>query len=195
MITKIYFPVANTASLSSATDIVMTTDDYENAIIDNVYRNKTMMDDFTKHGFSVRNNNYYGVDYKDNNKRDVNDYIEYYELEALVTMHTGVDIDINHFDTLVETKKMSILSLNINPNDMDYDVESEINMWMGDSDRVNSDNTIDNQKKILSLEGKNIKIDVNDKKYFLENCKIIKNNSDRNNPLNIFIIVEKINKL
>lgn len=195
MITKIYFPVANTASLTSATDIQMTTDEYEDAIIDNAYRNKAMMDDFTRHGFSVRNNNYYGVNYVDNSKRDINDYIEYYGIEALVTMHTGADININYFEALVESEKMTILSLNINPNDMEYDVESEINMWIGDSERVNSDNTIDNQKKILSLEGKNIKIDVDDNKYFLKNCKIIKNNSDRNNPLNIFIIVEKISKL
>lgn len=194
MITKIYFPVANTALLTSNTNINMTTDEYERAFVDNVVKNKNMMDDFTTHGFNIKNNRYYGVNYN-NEVRDANDYIEYYEAEAMVNLHTGGDIDSYYLDTLVESERMLILSLNVNPNGLDYDIESEFNMWIGESDRINNDTNLSNQTKLSSLEGKNIKIEVEDSLYFLENCKIIQNNSDRNNPLNVIVIIEKITKL
>ena len=194
MITKIYFPVADTASLTSNADVNMTTDEYERAFVDNVNRNRDMMDDFTAHGFKVRNNKYYGVEYN-NDVRDANDYIEYYEAEALVKRHTGNDVDVYFFEDLNESERMSILSINVNPNSLDYDVESEINMWIGESDRINNDTNLTNQAKISALEGKNIKILIGKEFFMLSNCKILQNNSDRNNPLSVIIIIEKITKI
>lgn len=191
MITKIYFPVANTAALTSSTNVDMSTEDYENAIVENCYRNKAMMDDFTTHGFNMRNRTYYGVEYSDDDKSNIQDYIEYHEIEALVKLHTGNDINIEYFNKLVDSEKMSILSININPTDMDYDVESELNMWIGDSDKINK-SALDNQTKMLSLEGKNIKIKIDESIFLMENCKILKNDGDRNNPFSIIIIIEKI---
>lgn len=194
MITKIYFPVANTAALTSDTNVDMTAEDFENAVIENAYRNKAMMDDFTVHGFNMRNRTYYGVEYRNEDNSNVQDYMEFHEIEALVKLHTGGDIDITHFENLVESEKMSILSININPTDMDYDVESEINMWMGDSDKINKSN-LDNQTKMLSLEGKNIKIKVNETIFKMENCKILRNDSDRNNPFSFIVIIEKVSNI
>ena len=71
MLTKIYFPFTNTDLLNYESDINLTTDAYDSMIADNFNRNKSMMNDFTNYGFSVKNNSYYGVDYTQE-KREIN---------------------------------------------------------------------------------------------------------------------------
>lgn len=191
MLTKIYFPFTNTDMLSYESDINLTTDAYDSMIADNFNRNKSMMNDFTNYGFSVKNNNYYGVDYTQE-KREINDCLDFSETEALVTNVNGSDVDTNFFNDALNDGRMKLLSINVNPNSIDFDVASEIKLWIGESDNINYDKTLDNKTKLSSLQGRDLLIDVEERKLKLSNCKIIQNNSSKKSPINLIIIVEKI---
>ena len=195
MITKIYFPILNTDSMTYESDIKLTNEAFDSMVNDNFQRSRGLMNDFYKNGFSARNNNYYNSD-PYNTKRDysnVSDYIEYSEAEALIKEYNKSDITSETFQSLINTQKMCILELNVNPNSIDYDVETEIKTWIGDSNNINSMPNIDNKQKLNTLMGKDIEVDVSELgKIKMCNCKIIQDNSTRNSPMNIIVIVEKI---
>ena len=194
MLTKIYFPFGNTDFLNYETDINLTTETYDAMIADDFNRNKSMMNDFTKYGFSVKNNSYYGVDYSQENK-EIKDCIDYSETEALVTNVNGEDIDDDFFISALNDGRMKLISLNVNPNSVDFDVASDIKMWISESNNINNDRFLDNKTKLNALQTKDLLIDVGDKKYKLNNCKIIQDGSTTKSPINIIVIVEKITNI
>lgn len=196
MITKIYFPIVNTDSLSYGSGMTLSNEEYEYMVNDNFQKNRAMMNDFYQHGFSVKSNNYYGVDSSFNEHRDyshVSDCIEYSEAEALINDYNKSEINSEFFNNIINNQKMCILELNINPNSTDYDVSTEINLWIGESNKINNNLILDNKQKLSTLQGRDICVDVpNYNKIKLNNCKILKDNSTKNTPMNIIIIVEKI---
>lgn len=193
MITKIYFPIVNTDNLTYETDINLTVDDYNDMINDNFHRNRQMMNDFYKHGFEIKNNNYYGVDYSNKSNDSPNDCIEYGEAEASINDYNKNEINTQFFNNLITNEKMSMLEININPNNVDYDVESEIKMWVSESNNINNNINIDNKTKLSTLQGRDIGVDVEGiGRIVLLNCKVLKDNSTKNSPMNIVVIVEKI---
>ena len=96
------------------------------------------------------------------------------------------------FYNLANNNKMNILQLNINPTNIDYDLYSELKMWIGDSNNIQNNNNLTNKEKIVNLPGKNLKIIINNDWFNLENCKIIKNKVDKNFPFRIFILIENL---
>ena len=154
-----------------------------------------MMNDFYQNGFNVRENNYYGAD-RNTNKIDYNkvsDCVTYNEAEACVNDYNRSELNAEFIENLVNSERMCILEMNINPNSLDFDVASEVKLWIGDSNNINQSPNLDNKQKLTTLQGRDINMDVpgyNTVK--LNNCKILQDNSTQKSPMNVIIIVEKI---
>lgn len=195
MITKIYFPIVNTDSLTYESDIKLTNEAYDAMVSDNYQRSRGIMNDFYQNGFSARNNNYYGMNTY-GQRRDysnVSDYVEYMDAEALLTEYGKGDLTKDTIVNFIDNQKMCILEININPDSIDYDVETEVKTWIGDSNNINRNTSIDNKQKMNILSGKDIEVDVPEVgRINLMNCKILQDNSTRNSPMNVIVIVEKI---
>jgi hypothetical protein len=195
MITKIYFPIINTDSLKYESDINLTVEEYEHMVNDHYARNRGRMNDFYQNGFSVRDNNYFGVD-KNTNRVDYNnisDCVEYSEAEACVNDYNKSELNVDFIENLINNERMCILEMNINPNSLDFDVASEIKLWIGDSNNINQSTSLDNNQKLTTLQGRDINMDVHGyNRVKLNNCKILQDNSTQRAPMNVIIIVEKI---
>lgn len=196
MITQISFPIINSDSIDFTSDVNMSKEEYENMVIDNFERNKHMMNDFEKYGFSIKGNDYYGVNKNNINDNNVNDCISYSKFEALVSNVNGGDMQYDELYTIADNESMSLINININPNSIEFDAESEVKLWIGESDGINFDKTLDNKTKFSSLPKRDIRVYIenSDKFIVLNNCKIVENRSSKNFPLNIIIIVEKITR-
>ena len=131
-------------------------------------------------------------DNKKNANDNINDFIKYEECEVYINDANDNDVSEEMFYNLATNNKMNILQLNINPTNIDYDLYSELKMWIGDSNNIQNNNNLTNKEKIVNLPGKNLKIIINNDWFNLENCKIIKNKVDKNFPFRIFILIEKL---
>lgn len=197
MITKIYFPIINTDSLTYESNFDLSVDTYRKMVNDNYEQTRGMMNDFYQHGFSAMNNNYYDSGY--NGRRDysdVRDYIEYSEAEAMISDYNKKELNEEFFNNIINNEKMCILEIDINPNSLDYDTTTEINLWIGDSNNINKNLTLDNKQKLSTLQGRDLMIDVpNYNRLKLHNCKVLQDNSNKQHPMNIITIVEKITNI
>lgn len=118
---------------------------------------------------------------------------DFYDAEAFITDSKKVDVGADYFNKHLEKGDMFILIININPNSMDEDTESELRFWVGDSKGIHSDKSLDNKTKLLSLPPRNLEIDLgNDNWKTLVNCKILQDFSDKKYPYNFAAIIEKI---
>ena len=117
----------------------------------------------------------------------------------------GDDEDVT-VDTLYEylnKGKKFILKVNINPNSLDEDAESEIRNWMDDSRKVLNDKLLDERTMLLSLPLRDFIIDTdldknNDKLpiFHILGCKIIQIYSKQQSGFDFYfaMMCEKIKK-
>lgn len=197
MITKLYFHVINSESMNFDSDIHMTNEQYDEMTYENFQKNQYMMKDFERYGFSIKNNMYYNA-YNDapelfnNNEKE-----KYSECEAFIQIMNSnknfYSAEESNFYELLENGKLSIMTININPNSLEYDAESELRLWIGESNRINSDKNLDLRTKHMSLPKRDIRVKINENTILLmNNCKMIGDNSNSSYPFNLTIAVELI---
>ena len=190
MIVKLFFPVLNTDDINSNSDINLDVDDYSNMLDEQLKINNFLLNDFHEKGFNSKQ--YYYVSQDIIREKELN--LEYYECEAFVKAHNGSDLTEDELCLLSEHEKMGVILLNINPNSLEYEVYSDLKTWLNESVNIINENAIDNRNKITLLPYRDLKLEINNKNYFLSNCKIIENKSSEKFPFNFVLLIEKIIK-
>ena len=171
----------------------LTAEEYGNMEYEHFRRTDRQVERFVdnmRHGIS--NVNPYG-----NRMRDVSDVqhpdIYYNDEEIEVLVLDANRNDISEEDLLGKTRggKMFILILNINPNTLSGDAESEIRLWMDDSNKVINDSSLPDHVKIKSLPGREYGIVTGNRLVRVVNCKMVEDYSNRKQPYFFAMIVEK----
>ena len=191
MLIKLLFPTLSTENINCDSDINMSVDEYSNAIIDNFNQNKDAIDDMFKYG--NKNNMIYFNNNQDY-KSEIFDSIKFGECEVQITKLNNGPLSLETLNEYAESNRMVILSLNVNPDTVDYDIYTDMKMWINDSTKIHNDNRLTKNEQINALPIKGLKIDVNGIIFNLETCKIIQNNYTPKTPFNFIVLVEKITK-
>ena len=129
--------------------------------------------------------------------RDVSDvqhpdiYYNDEEIEVLVLDANRKDISEDELIAKTQGGKMFILILSINPNTLSGDAESEVRLWMDDSNKVINDNSLPDHVKIKSLPGREYGIVAGNRVVRVTNCKMVEDYSSPKQPYHFAIIVEK----
>ncbi len=117
------------------------------------------------------------------------------EFEALVLDSNKKEFNEEKFYQLYEEGKNFVVILNVNPESIDFDAESEIKYWLDDSLAIWEDEKLDKKTKLLSSPTRELKIVLSDgNKYTLNNCKIFEDYSTDKYPIYFAMFVEKITK-
>lgn len=192
MIANIFIPVADTESAKFEFQGNLSREAYENMVYENFRRTDKQVDAFMhrdrNRGFvydveDEQNGEYYDDSFND---KDV-------EFEALLLDSDRNDFEEDELFDLADSENMFVLIINVNPDGLDEDAESEIKYWLEDSLRVWRDEEIDKRTKLLTSPPRDLKIVLSDgNKYTLKNCKIFEDYSDDRFPLYFALIVEKI---
>ena len=192
MLTNLIIPVQDTESAQFKYDGTLTRDAYEDMVLDKFRRTDKQIDAFL-HRDRSRDFSYDLQDGSDYNGYYEGDEDNEVEVQALL-----LDSDRNNFDEdflfdKADEEDMFVLIININPEGLDEDAESEIKYWLDDSYRVLGDEELDSETKLKALPPRDLKIVLSDgNKYTLKNCKIFEDYSDDRYPLYFATIVEKI---
>ena len=202
MIVKLVFDILNTENRSFEYKGDLSNEEYARRLQD--YVNTT--------GRDVENMLYYGV--TNTNNKSLYESTKDIQLETIDKECDALLLDINN-NVIDETNliehvndgKMFIIKINIDPNTLDMDGESEIKFWLDDSCRVLNDNLLPDDVKLKRLPQRNLRIKVKiddntqdtDEKniryntYYLEDCRIIQNNFSEKYKYFFTLIIKKIN--
>ena len=192
MLTNLIIPVQDTESAEFRYDGNLTREAYETAVLDHFNKTDRQIDAFL-HRDRSRNNFTYDL-----NDNGYNEYNEIYtdnevEVEALLLDGNRVDFKEDFLFDMIDEGRMFILIVNINPEGINEDAESEIKYWLEDSFRVWNDDTIDRSTKLKVTPPRDLKIKLSDgQTYTLGNCKIFEDYSDDRFPLYFAMLVERI---
>ena len=113
------------------------------------------------------------------------------EVECIVLNARREEVNSDFFKKHVDTGKMFILNINLNPDTMSGDAKSETRYWAEDSRRVLNDHTLSEEMQLRTLQPRYFFIEDGENEILLNNCKIIQIYSNKKNPFNYAIIVEK----
>ena len=192
MLTNLIIPVQDTESAQFKYDGTLTRDAYEDMVMDKFRRTDKQIDAFLHRDRSrefyhdISNDVGSGGYYEFNDDNEV-------EVQALLLDSNRNNFDEDFLFDKVDEEDMFVLIVNINPEGLDEDAESEIKYWIDDSFRVLDDDELDSETKLKALPPRYLKIELSDgNKYTLKNCKIFEDYSDEKYPLYFAIIVEKI---
>lgn len=182
---KFVIPVIDTeAGNYDYTGRDFTADEYFDMIRSRVAKTNRAMDEFAfnyRNGFSIdRNSNLNRglYDIENVNKNIDIDYT-FSESEALILDGDDNDIEIKDLYEYEKAGKKFLLKININPNSLDEDAESELRKWLDESSKVLNDGLLDNKTMLLSLPLRNFIIDTDtdgdDTKpiFHISNCRVI----------------------
>ena len=163
---------------------------YINMLNANYNESSNDIDAYMNNGYKAnRNYSYYQ---KVNYNNDKN-YYSYNKVESNISDINDNNIDKNEILLYYNKQDMFVLILNINPDTLDEDSESEIKFWIRDSMKINNDQTMDDDLKIISLPNRNLKIEIDNKIFVLNKCRILDNYSDiKIGKIKFAILVEKI---
>lgn len=199
MIAKLYFPISETSNLNFDTDVQMSDEEYFNAIADNTYSNEGAMRAFEQGYINQGYKNPYMKSYERRYSQDEKtiECDAFGEMEVSINDYNGKIVDENYFQDLVDSQKMTMLTISFNPNSDNYNALAEIHYWIGDSNLISNDNTLNNRAKMAALPGRSVKLKTPENKtYALNNCKILQDISDKKTePIKIITIVEKIENI
>lgn len=192
MLTNLIIPVQDTESAKFNYDGNLTRDAYESMVLDQFHRTDRQIDAFLHRNRSRDNFTY---DVSDNNYGTYDETYTDNEVEVEVLLLDGNRTDFREdflFD-MFDEGRMFILIVNVNPEKLNEDAESELKYWLEDCFRVWDDDTLDRNTKLKVTPSRDLKIRLSDgNKYTLENCKIFEDYSDDNFPLYFAMIVERI---
>ena len=182
---KFVIPVINTeAGNYEYNGRDFTADEYFGMIRAKANQTRRVMDEFAFNyksgfGFNVQGNTRGLYDSENVNKNKEIDYT-FSESEALILDGDDNDIEISDLYDYVKAGKKFLLKININPNSLDGDAESELRNWLDDSNKVLNDTLLDNKTMLLSLPLRDYIIDTatgdNDSSnpiFHITNCRVI----------------------
>lgn len=148
---------------------------------------------YEKGNDTVISNMYSRRSYDDNYvAHDVRQNIKVSECECFITDSDGNDISSEWIDNIVESGKMSIMRININPNTIDSDCESELKFWLDDSNKLLNDKEIDNRTKIKHLPKRDMYLVMDNMKYMIHGCKMFGMYKVENAPFYFATLIERI---
>jgi hypothetical protein len=129
------------------------------------------------------------TDVKDAEHPDI--YYNDEEIQVKISDSDRKDMDEDRMMSFVDTGKMFILILDMNPDTVSEDAESELRLWMDDSGKVINDSRLPDDVKIKSLPVRDYEILAGGKWIKVMNCKMVQKYTEKNHPLKFAIIVEK----
>jgi hypothetical protein len=192
MLTNLIIPVQDTESAQFKYEGTLTRDAYEDMVLDRFRRTDKQIDAFLHRdksrdfSYDLHENNNYDEYYDGDDDNEV-------EVQALLLDSGRNNFDEEFLFDKADEEDMFVLIININPEGLDEDAESEIKYWLDDSYRVLGDEELDSETKLKALPPRDLKIVLSDgNKYTLNNCKIFEDYSDDRYPLYFATIVEKI---
>ena len=194
MLTKLIIPVPDTESGKFEFNGKLSREDFENMSYNQYLSTNNDMNRFTyniSHGIS--NVNKRMTDYAEGQEDDSPDLLyKFCEAEVFIQNAKKKEIDKEFLLNHIEKGDMFILILNINPNSLDGDAESEIRFWIDDSLGVHRDDELDDKTKLKILPTRWFFLDIDGQRAVIDNCKILQDYSSKKWPFNFAIIVEKI---
>lgn len=190
MLIKLYFPTINTSNLNFDSDLQISREEYSRMVNDHIMENRGMVESYLNGDINVSNSPYRAQ----TTHNSINNCDDYGEITANIVDYNKQETNEEYFQNLSNSQKMTMLTISCDPNSEDYDAITELQYWVGDSRLINQDDTLDNRGKMASLPTRDLKIKTNDgNEYFLSNCKVLEEISDKIEPIK-FIIICKIEK-
>jgi hypothetical protein len=183
MIVKFVIPVMDTEKGNYDFDGNISTDQYLQLLNNKVQSNERVMKEFEynyTHGGSLNlgYSNIYDAQ-NVNTKKEID--FNFSPSQALIKDGNGNEVNIEFLQGYVESGKKFLLKVNINPNSLEEDAESELRTWLDDSKRVLSDSSLDNKTMLVSLPLRDFIVDTetedvngsNKPIYQLLGCKVL----------------------
>lgn len=190
MLIKLFYSILDASNTLFDNNIDITASEYEVMLFNKINENNAILNGFTPNNIS--DSDLYYNSHLNGQKNNVNDNYIQYPCEAFMTHINDREICFDDIKQLSLDNKMSMFRLNINPNDLDYDVYSDLKQWIGESNNIKNNININEKDKIAILPSRNLNIEIEGNKFTLNNVKIIKDYSDNNFPFNFVVLIEKI---
>ena len=190
MIIKLLYNILDIDSFSFESDIQLSSNEYETMLMNKIAENNAILKNFNN---DDSDNDYLHYNpYVKSQKKGVEEKYIQIPCEAYISLINGDDVTINDIEELSRNGKMTMLNININPNNLDYDVYSDLKQWIGESMNIKNNINVSEKDKISMLPTRNFSIDINNFIFNLKNIKIIKDNGDKNFPFNFIALIDKI---
>ena len=125
--------------------------------------------------------------------KDIPHIIKQCECECFITDSEDGDVSYNFIDSVIDSGRMSILKININPDTIEPDCETELKFWLDDSKKLLKDRSLDKATKMKYLPMRTFKLELGGNDCILHNCKMFRHYNDvKNAPFYFAVLVEKI---
>lgn len=193
MITKLYVPIIDLSRANFDYGRNLTNEEMANMEYEKFRRTDRQVDNYVTQ-MQYRKDNRWDVRETRNYRRDFSNVIdedEYVECEAFFADSKKKEVSEEFFSEHDNGKKF-IITININPNSLEQEAESELRYWRDDSNGVLNDRTMDNQTKIECLMRRDLGIELGGTRKKLEDCRIIADFSNKDFPYYYGILVSKI---
>lgn len=191
MIGKFIVPVLNTETGNFDYKGHLGRQEYEEMVADTFAKNNARIQSLVN---SIDN----GTEYDFGNRRiitkDTHMDITLSECEALFLTSKKKEYEAKNLQNYVESGKMSIIIVNINPNTLEPDAEGDLKYWIADSKKVLSDKKTTDKVKLEMLPKMSFMIKSEQETYRLNNCKMFEDYADEKFPFYFALIIEKITK-
>lgn len=192
MIGNFIIPVINTETGNFDYNGTLSRDVYEEMVSENFRRNNAKIQRLAD---SIENSTEFDFGERRKIVSNKDSDITLSSCEALFLNSKKKDYDSQKLEEFVKSGKMSIILVNINPNTLDEDAESDLRYWMADSQKILDDEELNDRAKIGALPKMSFGIKINDNdEYWLNNCKMFENYSGGKYPFYFALIIEKIIK-
>ena len=193
MIAKLYVPIIDLSRANFDYGRNLTNEEMADMEYEKFRRTDRQVDNYVTQMQYGRDNRW-DVREARNNRKDFSNVIdedEYVQCEAFFADSKKKEISEEFFFEHDNGKKF-IITININPNSLEQEAESELRYWRDDSNGVLNDRTMDNQTKIECLMRRNLGIELRGVRRKLEDCRIIADFSNKEFPYYYGILVSKI---
>ena len=125
--------------------------------------------------------------------KDIPHIIKQCECECFITDSEDGDVSYNFIDSVIDSGRMSILKININPDTIEPDCETELKFWLDDSKKLLKDRSLDKATKMKYLPMRTFKLELGGNDCILHNCKMFRHYDNvKNAPFYFAVLVEKI---
>ena len=169
MITQLYIPVINFSDNF----------DYNKTIDDESYI-KMLNNNYAESYYDIENYMTKGTKYQTNyrycspiKKDKIRDVYQYSPVEAIICDIYDNEIDSKSIEKYKSNGDMFILIVNINPDSINEDTESELLFWLTESMKINNNKLYTDDKKLLLLPERKLKMKVEEDLLTLNDCKIL----------------------
>lgn len=125
--------------------------------------------------------------------KDIPHVIKQCECECFVTDSEDKDVTYYLIGKVIDSGRMAILKININPDNIEPDCETELKFWMDDSNNLLKDKSLDKTTKLKHLPTRTFKLELGGNDCILHNCKMFRHYDNvENAPFYFAVLVEKI---